>query len=132
MQESDASTEMAKRRSRDAAERTLLAWVRTSLALIGFGFGIAQLIETLSTTAAVARSPYLVTNVRIFGMSFIVLGVVSVIIALIQHRYEIKYIDRPTYQYKAPFPLAFSVAAIITVIGIFTFLVLLVGMFVGT
>lgn len=36
------SNEFAKERTREAADRTLMSWIRTSLSLIGFGFGIAK------------------------------------------------------------------------------------------
>ena len=129
MQQTDPATDLAKQRNRDAAERTLLAWVRTSLALIGFGFGIAQVIELLSQSQ-LGKAPYLIMSVRIFGMSFIALGVVSIIIALLQNRQEIKRITVVNYQYKASFPLAFIVASIISLIGLFTFLSILVGMLI--
>ncbi|WRH67064.1 MAG: DUF202 domain-containing protein [Planktothrix sp. GU0601_MAG3] len=38
-------TELAKYRSRAAADRTLMAWIRTSLSLIGFGFGIPTIVR---------------------------------------------------------------------------------------
>ncbi len=41
-QKPKVATELARERSRQAADRTLMAWVRTALSLIGFGFGIAQ------------------------------------------------------------------------------------------
>jgi uncharacterized membrane protein YidH (DUF202 family) len=37
------ANELAKERNRAAAERTLMAWIRTALSLIGFGFGIGKL-----------------------------------------------------------------------------------------
>jgi uncharacterized membrane protein YidH (DUF202 family) len=39
--QTDISSELARERTRQAADRTLMAWIRTSLSLIGFGFGIA-------------------------------------------------------------------------------------------
>ncbi|BBD55616.1 YidH family protein [Planktothrix agardhii] len=39
-------TEMAKYRSRAAADRTLMAWIRTCLSLIAFGFGIPTIVRT--------------------------------------------------------------------------------------
>ena len=36
------ANELARERSREAAHRTLMAWVRTTLSLIGFGFAIAN------------------------------------------------------------------------------------------
>ncbi len=43
----DLSNELAKERSRQASDRTLMAWVRTSLSLIGFGFAIASFRDIL-------------------------------------------------------------------------------------
>ena len=37
------ANELARERNREAVDRTLLAWIRTSLALISFGFGIERL-----------------------------------------------------------------------------------------
>ncbi len=43
----DPQTELAKERNRIAADRTLLAWVRTSISFIGMGFGISQILNFL-------------------------------------------------------------------------------------
>ncbi len=40
-----------------AAERTLLAWIRTGLALMGFGFVVARFGLFLREMEAVGRSP---------------------------------------------------------------------------
>ncbi|HMK35743.1 MAG TPA: DUF202 domain-containing protein [Desulfomonilaceae bacterium] len=37
--------EFAKERTRESADRTLNAWIRTSISLIGFGFAIAKAYE---------------------------------------------------------------------------------------
>ena len=41
------TNELARQRNRDAAERTLMAWIRTALALISFGFGLDKIIAAL-------------------------------------------------------------------------------------
>ena len=38
--DANESTQLARERNSAAADRTLMAWIRTSLSLIGFGFGI--------------------------------------------------------------------------------------------
>ena len=42
------TNELARERSPQAADRTLMAWVRTALSLIGFGFGIANFRDIIS------------------------------------------------------------------------------------
>jgi putative membrane protein len=41
------ANELAKERNRAAAERTLMVWIRTSLSLISFGFGIDRIIAAM-------------------------------------------------------------------------------------
>ena len=43
----DIANELGKKRNRAAVERTLMAWIRTALSLIGFGFGIGKLAAYL-------------------------------------------------------------------------------------
>src|SRR5215468_8489059 len=41
----NTATELTKERNRLAADRTLMAWIRTSLSLIAFGFGIGKVYD---------------------------------------------------------------------------------------
>ncbi len=69
-----AGNHFAWLRTRLALERTVMAWVRTSVALIGFGFTIVQFFERLNTmegVAAVSR-PY---AARYVGLALIATGV---------------------------------------------------------
>jgi len=46
----DENTELSKERTKQAADRTQMAWIRTCLTLIGFGFGIDVIGEGLEST----------------------------------------------------------------------------------
>src|SRR5579863_1740796 len=46
----NVANELARERNREASERTLMAWIRTALSLIGFGFGIGKLETYLEAT----------------------------------------------------------------------------------
>ena len=70
-----------------AAERTLLAWVRTSLAMMGFGFIVAKFGLFLREIAAVKGMP-LKPGVDLslwIGGALVVLGVVVNVATAIQH-----------------------------------------------
>jgi putative membrane protein len=52
--DTNSATELAIVRTREAADRTLLAWIRTSLALIGFGFTANKVISDLQAGKSVS------------------------------------------------------------------------------
>jgi putative membrane protein len=79
----ETSTRLAYDRTYLAHERTQMAWVRTGLALISFGFGIAKFFEYLHEQQgrpAPLFGPFTV------GMVMISLGLVSLLLANLQHR----------------------------------------------
>jgi putative membrane protein len=69
-----------------SSEQTLMSWVRTSLSLSTFGFAIAKFFQYLAGQAntAVAAAP------RRLGMALILLGVVVLICAVIEHLWRIR------------------------------------------
>jgi putative membrane protein len=101
-------------RTRLAAERTLMAWVRTALSMISFGFTIYKFLQVLQEQSTVSvlrpQSP------RDVGLTLIGIGTFSVIIACVQHW---KYINklRPDQPYN-PWDLTFIVACLIGFLGL--------------
>jgi putative membrane protein len=69
-----------------AAERTLLAWVRTAVALMGFGFVVAKFGLFLHLIAGHEPSPAQQTLALATGIALVVLGVVTCVAAAVQHR----------------------------------------------
>lgn len=47
LKKTNTANELARERNRAAADRTLMAWIRTALAMIGFGFGVGKLYDAL-------------------------------------------------------------------------------------
>ncbi|MFQ3617061.1 MAG: DUF202 domain-containing protein [Cyanobacteriota bacterium] len=115
------TNELAKERNRAAAERTLLAWIRTSLSLIGFGFGIDQIVTAIQRTRRLddLETMYLA---RITGLAFIAVGLYAVLSAAIEHRRELRRIQRDDYLYTPRRSNALAVAIALMVIGVFAFL----------
>jgi putative membrane protein len=78
-------------RTRMALERTLLAWLRTGVALVGFGFTIVVFFERLQDMkgALAAERPH---APRILGLLLIGAGFVTVIISSLQYRRLVQYL----------------------------------------
>ena len=113
-------------RTRLALERTMMAWVRTSVALIGFGFTIVQFFERLHSTEGVA--PALRPQApRYLGLTLIAAGVITLLVSISQYRSVARYLLSKEFEPIAGFgevvrhtPIyAISIAMIF--IGLFAF-----------
>jgi putative membrane protein len=119
----NVSNELARERSRQAADRTLMAWVRTALSLIGFGFGVAQFRDILVRTELVARrSPEYPSTALYFGLAFISLGVLGLLAATIQHWRILQHIKQDEFHYSGFRPLVFIMATALITIGVLAFI----------
>jgi putative membrane protein len=124
----NVQAELAKERNRAAAERTLMAWIRTCLALISFGFGIDSIVSAIrSLQFADEINP--IRFSRILGLAFIALGTYAMIMATIEHRQELQRIQREEYRYTPRRSLGLTVALALVSIGIYAFVGILVRAF---
>lgn len=121
--------ELARERNRAAAERTLMAWIRTCLALISFGFGIDSIVSAIRSLQ-VAESVDPVRLSRILGLAFVALGTYAMIVAALEHRQELRYIQRSEpYLYRPRRSLGLVVAISLIGIGVFAFVGILLKAF---
>ena len=125
-----ASDHFAWLRTRLALERTIMAWLRTATALIGFGFAIVQYLEHLEQTPE-ARAAYLPHAPRYLGLALIACGILALAISLWQYAWAIRYLWGEPYT-----PLAgvtkegkhtpvMAVAIVLILIGLFAFFAVL-------
>jgi putative membrane protein len=119
----NVSNERARERSRQAADRTLMAWVRTALSLIGFGFGVAQFRDILVRAELLERRPPDHLSLTLyFGLAFIAVGVLGLLAATVQHWNILEHIKRDEFHYTGFRPLVFIMAILLITIGVFAFI----------
>jgi putative membrane protein len=116
-------------RTRLALERTMMAWVRTAVALIGFGFTIVQFFERLGGMEGVsaAMRPF---AARYVGLSLIGAGILVLAISALQYRRMVGYLFTEFHAIAAagPRPVqtpTYAVMIFIALIGVFAFLAVL-------
>lgn len=114
------NNELAKARTRAAADRTLMAWIRTSLSLISFGFGIPTIVKAIEETR-IGSAIHSQNISVIVGLSFISVGVFAMAAALREHRRFLRQIQSDHYIYKTS-NLAEIIAVALLVIGVVTFI----------
>lgn len=103
-----------------AAERTFLAWIRTGLALMGFGFVVARFGLFLE---ALRLGP---SNLQVraygpsfwFGTALIALGVVVNLVSAWNHSRLVRELNSGGSGYNRPSRLAMGVAFILAAVGL--------------
>jgi putative membrane protein len=109
----DTSTQLAYERTYLAHERTLMGWVRTAIALISFGFTIAKVFELLREKRGAHAT---LLGPRAVGIVMIVMGLVALLLATIQHRRALKLMHERCPE--LPPSLAGVMAAFFALVGI--------------
>jgi putative membrane protein len=102
-----------------AAERTLLAWVRTGLALMGFGFVVARFGLFLREMAAIDRgAPHSPGLSLWIGAALVVLGVAVSVLAAGRHVRFIRDLRRGVVREPAVWSLGVVVTLLLAAVGV--------------
>ncbi len=103
-----------------AAERTFLAWIRTGVALMGFGFVVArfglflQELRLVQVNAPVRRYGLSLW----FGTALIALGVLINVASAIHHVNVIDQLNRGAKAFERPSRTAIVVAGLLALLGL--------------
>jgi len=110
-------------RTRLSVERTLMSWLRTAVALIGFGFTIVQFLERLpklrESGSIFPEAP------RYLGLALIGAGVMALLVSAHQYRQILSYLWGRDFE-----PIAgLKQAPIQTPLYLITIAMILIGLF---
>ncbi|MEL6165099.1 MAG: DUF202 domain-containing protein [Cyanobacteria bacterium J06628_3] len=85
-----------------ANERTFLAWLRTSISLIGFGLAITRfslfLRQLQTTTAQKVAKNYSIFNSENLGLCLVIVGVIVIALAAWRYNRVFRQIERADYR----------------------------------
>jgi putative membrane protein len=104
-----------------AAERTFLAWIRTGIAFMGFGFVVAR-FGLFLREIALGNKVTVPRHINGFslpaGIALIAAGIMVTIIAAIRHHCYIKALDRGQFREAYGTAFTFGVAGFLAIIGL--------------
>ncbi|MGZ9029816.1 MAG: YidH family protein [Burkholderiaceae bacterium] len=125
-----ADSHFAWLRTRLAVENTMLAYLRTAVSLIGFGFGVFQFVYRLQDSPSYG-SPHFPDAAWYLGLLLIGSGVLTLVFAVREYRSLLRYLWSPSYAAVAGVrkeqkltPL-YAVTFVLILVGLFAFFAVL-------
>ena len=121
-----AESHFAWLRTRLAVERTILAWIRTAVSLIAFGFTIVQFFDRMQDIPGAGPATF-PNAPRYLGLALILGGIASLIVSMWEYRWTVHYLWSGDYAQiagmtkegrKSP---VIAVAIVLLLVGIFAF-----------
>ena len=117
-------------RTRLAVERTMMAYMRTSVSLIGFGFGIFQFFYKFQHSPEIA-SVLFPDAAWYLGLALIFGGVLAAVFSVLEYRWTVRYLWSGGFATVAGLtrkgkntPL-YAVSFVIILVGVFAFFAVL-------
>lgn len=103
-----------------AAERTFLAWIRTGIAFMGFGFVVARFglfLREIAHSNNVSVAPHGNGFSLPAGISLIAAGILINLTAAVRHRRYIRALDRGQFRQAYGSAFNFLIAGFLAIIG---------------
>ncbi len=116
-------TDLGYERTRMAADRTLMAWIRTSVSMISFGFTIFKFFQYLVDSSLTAGN-FPANAPRNFGVALVSLGMFLQAMAIVEYYLFQRKLSRAK-GVKFPVSTALVASILISLLGILVLLNLL-------
>lgn len=119
--------QISRQREHQANERTFLAWLRTSISLIGFGFAIARFglfLDQLGAAVAddsAPRSPLISSEA--LGLCLVIFGIIVIVLAGLRYADVYRQIERASYYHNRS--MIFLMTGIMILLGLLSIPLLL-------
>ena len=105
-------------RTQLALDRTTLAWIRTTLTMASFGFGMIAFFRSIRQQSPSKETVRLHQGAIRFGTSLIILGIVATVLAGSSHWLTLRRLRRGESPVVTQWPLSITVAMLTAVIDL--------------
>jgi putative membrane protein len=125
-----ADSHFAWLRTRLAVENTMLAYLRTSVSLIGFGFGVFQFVYRLQASPGYG-SPHFPDAAWYLGMALIACGILTAVFSVREYRGLLRYLWSDDYaviaggEAESKLTPLYAVSCVLILVGLFAFFAVL-------
>jgi len=110
-----------------ALDRTTLAWIRTTLGIAGFCFGMVGFFRSLEEKNPSAQTVWLHAGAVRMGVVLIILGIVATVLAAGAHWFTLRRLQRGESPVLTHWPLSITVALLLSFIGVYGLWALFMG-----
>ena len=111
-----------------ANERTFLAWIRTAIAIMAFGFVVAKFTLFVRQLSLAIGNEGAVHHVGrysgLFGILLVSFGLITALLAFIRYRRIRQGIEEENFQHTQSLPVLFTAAVIISGVLLLLYLAL--------
>jgi putative membrane protein len=115
----DTNVRLGVERTDLAADRTLMAWIRTAFSMISFGFTIGKFFQYLNEQA---KRPPQLGGGRMLAVVLITLGLLSLIVGVWEYRKTIARVDALAGMRRPPHPRPILlIAVLVALVGLLAY-----------
>ncbi len=113
-----AKSDLSTLQTRLALDHATLAWLRTTLSVATFGFGMAGFFRTLQAQSQDPKVVRLHQGTVRMGIALLILGIVATILAAIAHWQTLQKLRRGETISLSNWPLSITVAMLVAITGL--------------